>query len=171
MAAQHSVYSAAIIARKVTLAFSEVGNDIETVLAERLAEDIEGRCIVEGFVRPGTVAIQAFSAGVLDGARVSYQVQAKCDVCCPTEGMKVECVVKNVTKAGIRAEIAQDPSPMMIFLARDHHHRSREFANVSMGATINVVVIGQRFELNDRFVSVIATLPSTFEDLRASSES
>ena len=159
MAAQHSVYSAAIIARKVTLAFSEVGNDIETGLAERLAEDIEGRCIVEGFVRPGTVAIQAFSAGVLDGARVSYQVQAKCDVCCPTEGMKVECVVKNVTKAGIRADSADEsPSPIVCFIARDHHSSVTNFNKINEGDIFQIRFLGQRFELNDKQISIIGEL-------------
>jgi hypothetical protein len=160
MSSRHDVYSSAIITRSVPLDFTDVGNDIESVLAARVASEIEGRCIVEGFVRPGTVQIQGFSAGLLEGARVVYQVQAQCDVCCPVEGMEVDCVVKNVTKAGVRAEIAQDPSPMMIFLARDHHHRSNEFSKVRVGDTIHVSVIGQRFELNDSFVSVIATMPT-----------
>lgn len=154
------VYSSAVIARRVPLEFGEVGTDVQQVLESRVAADVEGRCIVEGFVGPGTVKVQSFSAGVLEAARVVYQVQLACKVCCPAEGMQVDCVVRNVTKAGIRAEIAQDPSPMMIFLARDHHHRSKEFAEVVEGDALRVVVIGQRFELNDRYVSVIATLPT-----------
>ncbi len=167
MSGERGVYSSAIITRSVPLEFTEVGNDVQDVLAARVAAEIEGKCIVEGFVRPETVEVQGFSAGVLEGARVVYQVQAKCDVCCPAEGMEVECVVKNVTKAGVRAEIAQDPSPMMIFLARDHHHRSNEFAQVAVGDTIRATVIGQRFELNDAFVSVIAVMPTRPSGSRA----
>ena len=171
MSRQRDVYSTAVIARSVPLEFGEVGSDVEEVLTARLASDIEGRCIVEGFVKPGTVSVQSFSAGILEGARVAYHVQAQCEVCCPAEGMQVECVVKNVTKAGVRAEIPQDPSPMMIFLARDHHHRSDEFAKVKVGDSLRVNVVGQRFELNDAYVSVIATLPSKVENLRSVSES
>ena len=153
------VYSPAVISRFVSLEFGDTGSDVQEVIASRVAAEIEGRCIVEGFVKPDSVRVQALSAGLLEGARVGYEVQVGCEVCCPVEGMEVECVVRNVTKAGVRAEIPSDPSPMMIFLARDHHHRSDEFAQVAPGDTIRATVVGQRFELNDKYVSVIATLP------------
>lgn len=154
------VYSPAVICRLVSLEFGETGTDVQDVLAARLASEIEGRCVVEGFVKPDSVRVQSFSAGLLEGARVCYEVQAACEVCCPAEGMEFTCVVRNVTKAGVRAEIPEEPSPMMIFLARDHHHRSVEFSKISAGDKITAVVVGQRFELNDAYVSVIATLPS-----------
>ena len=154
------VYSPAVICRFVSMEFGETGTDVQAVLAARVASDIEGRCVVEGFVKPESVRVQSFSAGLLEGARVCYEVQVACDVCCPVEGMEFECVVRNVTKAGVRAEIPEEPSPMMIFLARDHHHRSEEFAKVAAGDRLNAVVVGQRFELNDAYVSVIATLPT-----------
>ena len=65
------------------------------------------------------------------------------------------CVAKNVTKAGVRAEVNEQPSPVVVFVARDHHS-SEYFANIKEGQSLKVRVIGQRFELNDRFVSVIA---------------
>ena len=42
-------------------------------------------------------------------------------------------------------------------MARDHHH-SHYFSSVKINDKINVRVIGQRFELNDKYVSVIAEL-------------
>jgi hypothetical protein len=152
------VYSPAVIARTVSLAMVEVGTAIKETLTDAISRDIEGRCIVEGFVQPGTVRVESFSAGVLEGARVVYRVAVGCQVCCPVEGTVIDCVARNVTKAGIRAEIDQDPTPMMIFLARDHHHRSAAFAAITVGATLQATVLGQRFELNDSYVSVIAIL-------------
>jgi hypothetical protein len=71
----------------------------------------------------------------------------------------VPCVAKNITKAGIRAESANDvPSPIIVFLAKDHHFNLAQFAEVQEGDKINVRVIGQRFELNDKYISIIAEL-------------
>ena len=45
-----------------------------------------------------------------------------------------------------------------MFLAKDHHFNSTQFAEVKEGDKINVRVIGQRFELNDKYISIIAEL-------------
>ena len=152
------VYTQAIISRSVPLGITDVGANVAEVIGEHVGNEIEGRCIVEGFVKPGSVKVHSFSAGLLQGASVVYDAAIVCEVCSPVEGEQIVCVAKNVTKAGIRAEIAADPSPVTIFLARDHHHRSKRFSSVTPGETITVSVIGQRFELNDPYVSVIAML-------------
>jgi DNA-directed RNA polymerase subunit E'/Rpb7 len=90
---------------------------------------------------------------------VLFEVVFECMTCFPVEGMTVRAVAKNITKAGIRAEIADIiPSPMVIFVARDHHHTSPSFADMQEGDVFVARIIGQRFELNDPFVSVIAEL-------------
>ena len=83
----------------------------------------------------------------------------ECEVCFPVEGMVVDCLARNITKAGIRAESATDsPSPIVVFVARDHHYQSKQFSNVQEGDKIRIRVIGQRFELNDKYISIIAEL-------------
>jgi hypothetical protein len=73
--------------------------------------------------------------------------------------MLISCVAKNITKAGIRAESANDvPSPVVVFIAKDHHYNISYFNEVKEGDKITVRVIGQRFELNDKYVSVIGEL-------------
>ena len=72
--------------------------------------------------------------------------------------MKLSCIVRNITKAGIRAELNSKNSPLIIFIARDHHHQSKYFSTQKEGDVINVKIIGQRFELNDKYISAIATL-------------
>ena len=76
----------------------------------------------------------------------------------PVEGMKFSCNVKNITKAGIRAELGDVDSPIVIFIARDHHDITEYFNSVSVNDTIHISVIGQRYELNDSFISIIAEL-------------
>jgi hypothetical protein len=73
--------------------------------------------------------------------------------------MLIPCVAKNIVKAGIRAESGTEfPSPVIVFVAKDHHYNSQLFADVKEGDKINVRVIGQRFELNDKYVSIIGEL-------------
>ena len=88
-----------------------------------------------------------------------FEVVTECQVCLPVEGMHIRCVVKNITEsAGIKAETTEEPSPVVIYIARDHHFDNAKFNKVKVGDTIMARVIGQRFELNDSYVSVIAEL-------------
>jgi hypothetical protein len=50
------------------------------------------------------------------------------------------------------------PSPVVVFIAKDHHYNSAMFNEVKDGDKINVKVIGQRFELNDKYISIIGEL-------------
>jgi hypothetical protein len=46
----------------------------------------------------------------------------------------------------------------MVFVARDHHIKSRHYSAVKENSLITVRVIGQRFELNDSYISIIGEL-------------
>ena len=72
----------------------------------------------------------------------------------------MNCVAKNITKAGIRADIESPDgdSPVVIFIARDHHYNSDYFSSIKENDKIKIRVIGQRFELNDKYISIIAEL-------------
>ena len=89
---------------------------------------------------------------------IIFDVAFECLVCYLVEGMEVDCIAKNITKAGIRAELDMDKTPAIIFVARDHHYVNKMFNGVEEGNNITVKIIGQRFELNDVNVSAIAEL-------------
>ena len=59
------------------------------------------------------------------GATIVFEVIIECNVCNPVEGMIIPCIVKNITKAGIRAQTNEEVSPVVIFIARDHHYMSQ----------------------------------------------
>ena len=76
--------------------------------------------------------------------------------------MLLSCVAKNITKAGIRAESADEmPSPVVVFVAKDHHYNSSDFSEIKEGDVFTTRVIGQRFELNDKYVSIIGEVVKT----------
>ena len=153
-----SIYAPAMITRSLTVPITNVGRQIEATLVAMLKNQIEGKCIVEGFVKPESVKVLRHSSGNVDGSSIHFEVVFECEICCPVEGMVISCIAQNNTKAGIRAENGDSPSPIVVFVSRDHHYHVESFSDISPGQEIQVRVIGQRFELNDTQISVIAEL-------------
>lgn len=155
-----SVYSRCLLTRKVVLPISCIGKNLDEVMEEYIQNAFEGKCVVEGFIKPNSSKIIRYSNGIIErGSNILFDIVFECDVCFPVEGMLVSCVVKNIVKAGIRAESATDvPSSFVAFVAKDHHFSSQHFNEIQVGDIITVRVIGQRFELNDKVISIIGEL-------------
>lgn len=153
------LYMPAMITQRIPLSIIYVGNNVKQALEKKISNEIEGKCIVEGYVKPGSCRVVSYSSGELSDSDVIFEVVTECQVCLPVEGMHIRCVVKNITEsAGIKAETGDDPSPVVVYIARDHHFDNSKFNKVKVGDSIMARVIGQRFELNDSYVSVIAEL-------------
>jgi DNA-directed RNA polymerase subunit E'/Rpb7 len=152
-----SVYSRCLITRNIVLPITAIGKNIKETIEENIKSKFEGKCVVEGYIKPNSSNIITHSSGlVIRGNSISFEVVFECEVCFPVEGMILSCVAKNITKAGIRAESATDvPSPVVVFIAKDHHYTNNYFSEIKEGDNINVRVIGQRFELNDKYISII----------------
>jgi DNA-directed RNA polymerase subunit E'/Rpb7 len=155
-----TIYSRCLLSRKIVIPIKYIGKNLNAVIEEYINNNYGGKCVVEGFVKKDSVKIISFSSGTIErGDNINYEVIFECDVCFPVEGMLIACVAKNITKAGIRAESANEvPSPVIVYLAKDHHLNSQQFADIKEGDKINVRVIGQRFELNDKYVSIIGEI-------------
>jgi len=154
-----SAYSKCLITRNVSLPISAIGKNMKETIENNINANFEGKCVVEGYVRPNSTKILTYSSGIIQGINVNFEVVIQCDVCFPVEGMLLQCIAKNITKAGIRAEsVTETPSPFVVFIARDHHYNVPKFASVKEGDKFTARVIGQRFELNDKYISIIAEL-------------
>ena len=152
------IYMTNMITRRVTLSMSKVGNNIKSILEKMISYQMDGKCVVEGYIKPNSIKIISYSNGIIKGDEVAFEVVFECLVCLPVEGMHITAIAKNITKAGIRAEINEEPSPLIIFIARDHNYKSVYFSSIKENDEIKVRVIGQRYELNDTFISIIAEL-------------
>ena len=153
-----ALFSNALITKKIHVNIQNIGSNIKQTLEKMIAADIEGKCIVEGFVKNRSTKIMTYSSGLVQGSSVTFEVVYECSICSPVEGMIINCIAKNITKAGIRAETNDSPSPVVIFVARDHHYTTPYFSEVKENEDIVVKVIGQRYELNDKYISIIAEL-------------
>ena len=150
------IYQQNILYKLVSIPFNKVGNNIAELINGKLIERFEGKCINEGFVKNNSIRLLNYSSGEIKGKNVLFTVTFECLICIPVEGQRFRCVVKNITKAGIRAETDELKSPVVVFVARDHHHNNEKFTELEVNDTINIRVIGIRYELNDSYISVIA---------------
>ena len=159
VAGKMSLYIKNIISKKLSLPIKYVGTNIAEILEQILSNNFEGKCCIEGYVKRGSVKIITFSSGTVVGNCIIFTVVFEYLVCNPPQGMRISCAVKNITNAGILAHTDESEySPLNIFIARDHHYNVAYFSELKDGDIIMVRVIGQRFELNDPFVSVIGEL-------------
>jgi len=154
------IYSRSLITRKIMLPITSIGSNIKEVIENNISATFEGKCLIEGYIKPNSSKIITYSSGKIErGVFILFEVVFECEVCFPVEGTKISCVAKNITKAGIRAESSDSvPSPVVVFIARDHHYNNHYFSTIQEGDRFEVRVIGQRFELNDKYVSVIGEI-------------
>lgn len=152
------IYMPSMITRKILIPMEKIGKNIKPLLEKIISSQVEGKCIVEGYIKPSSVKIVTHSNGIIQGSDILFEVVFECLICSPVEGMHIDAIAKNITKAGIRAEYQESPTPVIIFIARDHHYKSSYFSEVKEGDLVKVRVIGQRYELNDKYISVIAEL-------------
>lgn len=155
----YGVYIDSLLTKKVILTITEIGKNIKENLQRKLSASMEGKCIEEGFIRPGSINIINYSSGQIDREYISFQTVFSCKICHPVEGMLIECVSKTITKAGIHAEVIDNETiPITVFVARDHHTMDKNFQHIKENSNILVKVIGSRYELNDPYICVIGKL-------------
>jgi DNA-directed RNA polymerase subunit E'/Rpb7 len=153
------VYSKKFIQKKITIPIYKINSDIKNIIENIISIDIEGKCIVEGFIKPNTVKLLNYSCGLILSSNVLFEVTFECMACSPLEGSKIYAIVKNITKAGIKAEIDDKPSPLVIFISKTtNDNYNMLFNDLKVNDMIKVKIIGKRYELYDKYISVIGQL-------------
>ena len=129
-----------------------------------MSNEMDGRCIVEGFIKPGSCVLRSHSVGTFSAGNIRFDLDVDCMLCCPKDGAVINCIAKTVTQAGIRAHACMNPSPVVIYISREMHDAVRhgpvpmQMDSVRPGDAMQIRVVGKRFELNDKHVSVIGEL-------------
>jgi len=165
------VYSPCQITKNIVLPITAIGKNLLETLENTITKTVGGKCIVEGYVKPGSVRVLTFSSGIVKGENIIFDVVFNCEVCYPVSGMKLNCIAKNITKAGIRAESSDEqPSPFILFVARDHYYSSEYFNSIEENDKFVARILAQRFELNDKYISIIAELVPPFKESKKESK-
>ena len=145
---------------RVSIMPNEMNNNINENLKKKIKVNVEGKCIREGYVKPGSVEIVKKSMGNMMmnhfNGNILYNVTYKCEICDPKEGMIIECTVFNINKMGIVAYGANNA--LNILAARQHHMEDENFSSIQENDIIYVKVIGVRKEYQDSQISIIGKI-------------
>ena len=159
---EHNLYARNMLEMKVILLPQEIGeNKTMKNLKQKIVNVIEGKCIQEGYVKPNSVNILRYSAGLVKTQFIEFAVVFECKTCNPTEGLFLhDCVCTSVTKGGIHANIYDNHRniPVTVYIHRDQFAENRTFQSINKEDVFDIKVIGARFELNDPCVEIIGEI-------------
>lgn len=162
----NKIYTKRLLDEIVYLKFNSISNSDYYSHILNILKIKEGKCIEEGYIKIDSIKIITLSMPSIISDKLKFNVIYECLVAIPSNNMTIQCIVKNITKVGIRAELNMNPTPYIIFLARDHHFNNPVFNNINEDDEININVIAFRFELNDTFISIIAELLDKKGDIK-----
>ena len=165
------VYIRSLLTQKIVLKYEEVNAELFNILETKIQKLNEGKCVKEGYVKNNSIKLLTYSSGELFDNKILFECVFECLITNPVESTLIYCITKSITKVGVRAELIVDDenSPYIIFIARDHHYNNESFSQIKENDIIQVRILGQRYELNDKFISIIAELISinNYETLKA----
>jgi DNA-directed RNA polymerase subunit E'/Rpb7 len=156
------VYISSLLTQKIVLKYEEVNSELFNILETKLKKLNEGKCIKEGYVKNNSIKLLTYSSGELYDNKILFECVFECLITNPVESTSIYCIAKSITKVGVRAELIVDNevSPYIVFIARDHHYNNESFSQIKENDIMQVRILGQRYELNDKFISIIAELIS-----------
>ena len=156
------VYIRSLLTQKTVLKYDEVNADLFNILEMKIKKLNEGKCVKEGYVKNNSVKLLKYSSGELFDNKILFECVFECLITNPVESTLIYCITKSITKVGVRAELIVDDevSPYIVFIARDHHYDNESFSHIKENDIIQVRILGQRYELNDKYISIIAELIS-----------
>ena len=156
---KRDIFTTMIGEDNLIIPITSIGKNLKEKISKNLSIKLEGKCNKNGYIKNGSVRIVNYSTGLLVNGNIKFKIIYEAYVCNPVEGHLIECNVTNVTKAGIKAEVADgNDVPLVIFIARDHHHQDKEFLSIKENDNIIARVIGTRYELNDTYIAIIGEL-------------
>ena len=151
------LYVSNLVVETVSVKFEHCGRDMEKYFLLYARDNLEGRCIKEGYVRPETTKVVTYSSGGIHGTLIEYRVLFLVQVCHPYEGMRLTCTVESISKIGIRAVVRKGANPIVVYLTRELNP-SIYMEDYELEQVIEVTVLGHRFELRDPFISALGFL-------------
>ena len=139
---------------------TDIHKDIDKLIKEKLDNELNGKCIKEGYVKPFTNEILLRSEGVLKisnfKAVIYYNIKYNTIICNPIEGQIIDCIVSNINESIINCYIeTEETSPLNIFLSKQHHLGNDDYEKIKLGDNIKIKVLAKKFNYLDKQIFVI----------------
>ena len=156
----NEIYFNTQIKRRVSLNPRYLDENFPAFIEKVVKNNIEGKCIKEGYIVPNTVVILKRSMGNLNinqfNGNINFDLIIGAKVCNIPVNSVIRAVVKKINKLGILAELG----PLMILVPKEIHVAKEPFKDIKPGSEIELLVIGKSFDLNSKYISVYAKLNS-----------
>tara|TARA_B110000438_G_C15280223_1_gene422324 strand:+ start:72 stop:554 length:483 start_codon:yes stop_codon:yes gene_type:complete len=139
-------------------------SDLSNFIKDKLVK-LEGQCISNGFIKKGSIEIISRSLGETtiynNTSSIYYHVTFKALICNPQINEEIECKMEKKNKMGILASAysKNEKLPFRVIIARQHHESELwkdKIDSMNTVTTFNASVIGSRFNIQDKMISVIA---------------
>jgi DNA-directed RNA polymerase subunit E'/Rpb7 len=135
--------------------------DFAKYIEKIVKNNVEGRCIREGYVVPGTTIVLERSMGNLNNnqfnGNIIYDVKIGVKICNIPVNSVVKAPIIKMNKLGLLAELG----PLMIIVPKEIHSNKDAFKDIKIGDEIELLIIGKTFELNSKKISVYARLSTS----------
>ena len=155
---QNDIYFHTQINRRVSLNPRFLDVDFAKYIEKIVKNNVEGRCIREGYVVPGTTIVLERSMGNLNNnqfnGNIIYDVKIGVKICNIPVNSVVKAPIIKINKLGLLAELG----PLMIIVPKEIHSNKDAFKDIKIGDEIELLIIGKTFELNSKKISVYARL-------------
>ena len=140
----------------------------------RLKAKVEGICTKHGYIRPNSIEIVKISTGRVEliglNGNTQFDVYFTADVCNPLIGSVIKCQVSNINKFGILAE-AGNIIEAIIAKNSVSIQSDVDLQKIRIGDEVLIEVLGKKYELNDKKISLIARIVRNQETPRSYSSS
>lgn len=154
----NAIFTRVLLTEKVKLEPVFLTKGYRDEVLKRLQLKVEGVCTKHGYIRPESIEIHKVCIGRLEviglNGNTTYDVQFWADVCNPLLGSVIRCKVSNVNKFGILAE-AEGVVEAIVAKNSVNIQSDIDLDKIRIGDDILIEVLGKKFELNDKKISVI----------------
>ena len=161
-----------VLQNKLILSSNDINNDINNMIKLKLKEQVEGKCNSNGYVVNDSVKVIKRNLGEVKTnngkSEIKYLITYKAKIISLTPGDEVEVYVNNINKMGVLSYIKLnmkdtetfEDSPVIIMIPKEYFtDSSRNFNDITVGQTLNVVILGSRDKyLSDKIQSVARPL-------------
>jgi len=147
-----------LLAERVKLEPSFLHKQFREEVVRRLKLKVEGICSRHGFVRPDSIEVHKICTGKVElvglNGNTEFDVVFYADVCNPMLGSIIKCRVSNINKFGILAE-AENVIEAIIAKNSVNIQSDIDLDKVRIGDDILIEVVGKKYELNEKKISLI----------------
>lgn len=166
---------------QVQMSPSELDENFEETLLHKLQSTYEGVCSRFGYIKYGSIQIMERSVGQLMkphfNGHIRFELSVIAEVCNPVEGMVVTAIIKNRNQLGVLAEsytqIGDKRIPVLdIIIPKRTAGITSEIVldNLNIGDSVYVEILGKRYQLNDKKISIIGRGVQSIRPIRRNQE-